>query len=211
LRGWNQSEILRYVSGRKASPADDRAVEILRESDRILELGCGPGLVAGRLKPDFMVCSDISPGFLAVARVNAPASTQICADPLFLPFGDAAFDAVLAMAVLHHIEPDLLPGTLRESRRVIEPGGFFLLVEDWAFTDPTPIESKAMQTRFSGGNHEYHLSWNLWDRLFEDAGFRLAERSWPARPFDNYSTDSVSSDAESAVVRMMAAVYERSS
>jgi hypothetical protein len=114
------------------------------------------------------------------------------------------------MAVLHHIEPDLMPGALWESHRVLVPGGCFLLVEDWAFTDPTPFESEAWQERFSGKSHEYHLSWIEWDRLFEKTGFRLVERSWPARPFEIPLRGPDAADSHPSVVRMMAAVYERS-
>jgi SAM-dependent methyltransferase len=201
MRGWSREKVAGYSAGRRSSPADDCVVETLFGRERILELGCGPALVAGRLSALQLVCTDITEGFLPVAKVNAPASTVLCADPVTLPFHDGVFDTVLAMAVLHHLKRSDLDAALQESCRVLNPGGWFLLLEDWAFTDPTPTEQEARKTRFAKGHDEFHLTWAEWDEAFGNAGFELLKRKWPERFFGEPS--------EGRRVRMMAALYAR--
>lgn len=201
MKGWDNERAGAYTAGRIPSPADDRVVGLISGGRRVLELGCGPALVSGRLDADLLVCTDVTWGFLPVARVNAPASTVMCADPVHLPFSDGVFDTVLAMAVLHHLAEGELEAALHEARRVLEPMGRFMLLEDWAFTAPTPAESMAKAIRFQAGNDEFHLSFQEWDRVFGEAGFVLLTRHWPSRLFQ--SGGSVHE------VRMMAALYER--
>lgn len=201
MKGWSREKAAAYSEGRRPSPADDCVVDTLLGRERILELGCGPALVSGRLSASQLVCSDITEAFLPVARVNAPASTVLCADPITLPFRCGVFDTVLAMAVLHHLERSDLDAALRESCRVLKPGGWFLLLEDWSFTDPTPVEREAKKARFEKGQDEFHLTWAEWDEAFLKAGFDLLKRQWPERQFGDPS--------EGRRVRMMAALYVR--
>jgi len=97
--------------------------------DRALEVGAGTGyfslnlLAAGRVRS--AVCTDISPGMLAVLRGNAARLglevDAVRCDAETLPFADASFDLVLGHAVLHHI-PDL-DRAFAEFSRVLRPGG----------------------------------------------------------------------------------------
>ena len=201
MKGWSREKVAEYSRGRRPSPADDLVVETLSGRKRILELGCGPGLVSGRLSPDLLVCTDVTEAFLPVTRVNAPASTVLCADPVTLPFGEGVFDTVLAMAVLHHLERSSLDSALLESHRVLNAHGWFMLLEDWSFTDPTGAELKAREERFAGGCDEFHLTWAEWDETFGNAGFVLLRRRWPERLFGDPSLGRR--------VRMMAALYSR--
>lgn len=140
-------------------------------------------------------------------KVNAPASTALCTDPAELPFKNGSFDAVLAMAVLHHMNTNDLARTLEESHRVLMPDGCFLLLEDWAFTDPTRSELEAKRIRFMQGNDEFHLTWPDWDSRFAESGFRLVERCWPKRRFMEVAGRKPSRGL--LMVRMMAALYDR--
>jgi len=201
VKGWSREKVEEYSGGRRSSPADDWVVDALRGRERVLELGCGPALASGRLSAPLLVCTDITEGFLPVAKVNAPASTVLCADPVTLPFQDGVFDSVLAMAVLHHLERSCLDAALEESWRVLDTRGWFLLLEDWSFTDPTPVELEAKQQRFEKGHDEFHLTWAEWDEAFKKAGFGLLRRQWPERRFGDPSGGRS--------VRMMAALYSR--
>lgn len=201
MKGWSREQVASYSEGRRSSPADDCVVDTLQGRERILELGCGPALASRRLSAAQLVCTDITEAFLPVARVNAPASTVLCADPVTLPFRDGVFDCVLAMAVLHHLERSNLDAALRESWRVLNQQGWFLLLEDWSFTDPTPIELEAKKERFEKGHDEFHLTWAEWDEAFENTGFELLKRQWPDRLFGDPS--------KGRRVRMMAALYGR--
>jgi 2-polyprenyl-6-hydroxyphenyl methylase/3-demethylubiquinone-9 3-methyltransferase len=94
---------------------------------RILDAGCGGGLVARELAAAGaeVVGVDRSLGSLGVARRAAPSRFRPAQGRLErLPFPDAAFDAVVAADVLEHL-PDL-PAAVAELARVLRPGGSFL-------------------------------------------------------------------------------------
>ncbi len=52
-----------------------------------------------------------------------------------LPFRDNFFDVVTMLAVFEHIEPGRLAGTLKEIRRVLKPGGRFIMTTPCPWTD----------------------------------------------------------------------------
>ena len=106
----------------------------LRAGERVLDAGCGTGYLAAglrRARPDVLVVgSDLSAGMLGNARA-AGADPLVQADATRLPFGDGAFDLVVARGVLHHL-PDVA-AALREWRRVLAAGGAVVLL-----SEPTP-------------------------------------------------------------------------
>lgn len=53
-----------------------------------------------------------------------------------LPFHDGQFDVVTMLAVYEHIEPSKLLGIVREIRRILLPGGLFILTTPAFWTDP---------------------------------------------------------------------------
>lgn len=95
-------------------------------SDRVLDLGCGTGIVARVLRDRLgaaarIVGVDRHPDMIAKARSLAPALEWREADAAALPFGDGSFDVVLAQQVLQFV-PDPSAAT-REIARVLAPGG----------------------------------------------------------------------------------------
>jgi ubiquinone/menaquinone biosynthesis C-methylase UbiE/uncharacterized protein YbaR (Trm112 family) len=99
----------------------------------ILETGCGLGndgleLLSSGYR---LVETDIAPGSLKEAqRLHqaggfAETSTHLLADAENLPFNSGCFDGALMVASLHHL-PDPL-ASLKEMRRVLRPGGMFVL------------------------------------------------------------------------------------
>ncbi len=97
------------------------------EGLRMLDLGCGKGRFARALagRGAELIGLDLSRGMLAAAdgldRVQASARR--------LPFRSSSFDAVLAVEVLEHLEPQALDPVLAEARRVLRPGGRFVIVD----------------------------------------------------------------------------------
>jgi SAM-dependent methyltransferase len=53
-----------------------------------------------------------------------------------LPFDDAAVDVVTMLAVFEHIPPNALTPLLAETRRVLRPGGRFVMTTPAGWTDP---------------------------------------------------------------------------
>jgi SAM-dependent methyltransferase len=106
---------------------DDLEVEVASRylGERVLEAGCGTGLILRRLDPktEQSVGIDLSAGMLSVARSRGLEVVQCPVDTL--PFPDDCFDTVVSFKVLAHV-PDI-EGALRELTRVTRPGGHLLL------------------------------------------------------------------------------------
>jgi SAM-dependent methyltransferase len=90
---------------------------------KTLDLGCGEGRLSRDLKAlgHDIVGVDASPTMLAAARQADPKIETHLADAAALPFPDGAFDCVVAFMSLQDV--DDVAGALRESGRVLEPGG----------------------------------------------------------------------------------------
>ncbi len=94
---------------------------------RVLDLGCGPGVVCGLAAERHALPTgvDVSPGMLAEARRRHPGLPFVEADAVSLPFADAAFDACVGGFVLNHLPaPDAVAAELA---RVLAPGGALAL------------------------------------------------------------------------------------
>ena len=90
---------------------------------RVLDLACGPGLVArgAAERGALPVGLDFSSAMVALARANHPGIRFEEGDAEVLAFADESFDAVVANFGIHHVaEPDR---ALAEARRVLQPGG----------------------------------------------------------------------------------------
>lgn len=115
---------------------------LLRQADlhrghRVLDVGCGTGTFLVRLErqhPDVdAVGLDPDPKALARARTKARrAGVDLQLDQGFadaMPYDDATFDRVFSSFVIHHLDPADRVNAFREIRRVLEPGGRFLLAD----------------------------------------------------------------------------------
>lgn len=92
---------------------------------RILDAGCGSGRLAAELAARGALMSgfDGSPAMLQLARQRLADSVPLTVADLGepLPYGDGAFDDVVASLVLHYLGD--WSGPLAELRRVLRPGG----------------------------------------------------------------------------------------
>lgn len=100
---------------------------------RVLDVGCGPGLMTRALaERGWEVCGiDLLEPAVAQAREEAdrsewgPRAHYAAGDADALPFAPAAFDAVIAMGVLEYL-PDATR-FVAEMRRVLRPGGLLVV------------------------------------------------------------------------------------
>jgi SAM-dependent methyltransferase len=89
---------------------------------RVLDVGCGTGGTMERLRAlgGEPVGLDVEPLALAFCRARGH-SRLLLGSATALPFTDGAFDAVVALDVLEHIDDDA--AAAREIGRVLAPGG----------------------------------------------------------------------------------------
>lgn len=90
---------------------------------RLLDVGCGTGLLAQRLAREgyAVVGLDLSYGMLLQGGRRL---RYVQGDGAALPFPDASFDLTVTVAALHHIfEPRAVAATIHEMLRVTRPGG----------------------------------------------------------------------------------------
>ena len=96
---------------------------------RILEIGCGPGALAGALRRWYpraeITGLDRDSAFIEFARAHEPGVAFIEGDATALPFPDGAFDVTISNTVSEHIEPGPFYG---EQKRVLKEGGVCLVL-----------------------------------------------------------------------------------
>ena len=101
-------------------------VETSPPPGRLLDVGCGTGVLAARLAARGYEATGLDPsdGMLSVLRERAPAVTAVQASATEMPFDDAEFDLSVSVATMHHIaDPDAVRRALAEMVRVVRPGG----------------------------------------------------------------------------------------
>jgi len=126
--------------GRYSRPLAEQFVDLVavRPSDRVLDVGCGPGILTAplveRCGPEGVGAVDPSPPFVADVRERLPGVDVREAAAEALPFDDHAFDAALAQLVVHFMT-DPVAG-LRGMGRVTKPGGV-VAASVWDFVGGT--------------------------------------------------------------------------
>jgi SAM-dependent methyltransferase len=96
----------------------------------ILDLGCGTGEYAHLFPPGDYTGVDLSDRYVAFAQRHRPRHCFERQSGTALSFADGQFRAVLINGVLHHLDDDVCEAVLREARRVLDPRGSLLLIED---------------------------------------------------------------------------------
>jgi ubiquinone/menaquinone biosynthesis C-methylase UbiE len=150
---------------------------------RVLDLGCGTGILTDRLRRDGMasvlVGCDLSLGMLeqAVGRSSEPAWVQ--GDATRLPFAGGSFDTAVSTEAFHWI-PDQ-PAALRELHRVLRPGGRIVL----AFVNPAVRGTSRAAEAFSrvAGQPAHWPTRRGMRRMCEQAGFEVVAQDRVRRVF----------------------------
>jgi cyclopropane fatty-acyl-phospholipid synthase-like methyltransferase len=76
-----------------------------RVGARILEIGCGPGTIAGYLPDSEYVGLDVSSKYIEMARKRFPRAQFVCQRvSQFSLAKQQGFDAVLALGIVHHLD-----------------------------------------------------------------------------------------------------------
>lgn len=139
---------------------------------RILDVGCGTGVLLGRLfaaHPGSRLSGvDSAPQMLDIARKRLPEGIELReASAEHLPYPEAAFDIVVSTSMFHYLpDPNL---ALREMERVLRPGGT-VVVTDWCADFLVCRICEAYLSIFREVRYSIHRS-GEWLSLLAGAGF----------------------------------------
>lgn len=135
-----REEFARQAPRMDAAPAfrEEGTLRRIREAvgrpGRVLDVACGPGLVAEALAgvAGEIVGVDATPEMIALARerllkAGVPGAAFHEGAAEALPFPDASFDAVVTRLSLHHFPR--VPAALAEMRRVLVAGGRLVVAD----------------------------------------------------------------------------------
>lgn len=155
---WSESDHVQdYLDRRSQFPwreiAYDHLMELVPAAiGRVLDLGCGDGMVVGRVVDAFpsveAIACDFSPAMLDRARdrfADRPTVTIVEHDldqPLPGEWGE--FDAVVSAFAIHHVVDDRKRALYGEVLDHLRPGGVFCNLEHVA--SPTPELHEAFLT-----------------------------------------------------------------
>jgi ubiquinone/menaquinone biosynthesis C-methylase UbiE len=143
--------------------------------ETLLDVPCGTGELERRLLSEFpdlrVTGADLSAEMLKQARDKEPdrPATWIQADVARLPLADEVFDVIVCANSFHYFRA--AETALGELRRVLRPGGTFLLV-DWC-DDYLTCKLCSLWLRWS--DPAFHRAYSLQScrSLLADAGFHV--------------------------------------
>jgi ubiquinone/menaquinone biosynthesis C-methylase UbiE len=170
-----------------------RAAVAPTKTSAILDVGCGPGILAAALAPHAreVMAFDLTPEMLAKARKRCGGAGLLNVRVALgraeeLPFPDGCFDAVVSRVTLHHV-PDP-QRALGEMARVTRPHGRIVLADVVASEVAEDAELHNAIEVLRDPSHVRMLALGEIQRLIEAAGLRPAALStWDmAREFDEW-------------------------
>jgi ubiquinone/menaquinone biosynthesis C-methylase UbiE len=142
----------------------------VRETDRVLDVGCGAGWVAAMLHgrgQREVIGVDVVDG----RRTDIPHFELF--DGVALPFPDQRFDAVVLAFVLHHVPNDRKRALLREVGRVV--CGHVVVLEDtpvnWIDRLMNQLHGRAYRRSIGSRASFGFYTQAEWETLFRDEGF----------------------------------------
>jgi ubiquinone/menaquinone biosynthesis C-methylase UbiE len=149
----------------------DAVIAALRRagSRRVVDVGCGTGILATRiqrdLEPELVYGCDPTPGMLEKARERSAAVQWIQGAAEQLPLDDDAVDAVVTTEAFQFFDQ---PAAVEEFHRVLEPGGLLAIA---VITPVLPLPGVVLERipatwRTPGGLRG----------LVEDAGFEVTDQ-----------------------------------
>ncbi|KAJ5771138.1 uncharacterized protein N7511_003189 [Penicillium nucicola] len=126
----HSKKVLKTHSWRTAQNSAPHLLPYIKPTDKILDVGCGPGSISvslAKLVPEGSVIgieyvADPLPSAQALASAEGVTNIEFSQGDIHaLPFEDSVFDIVHAHQVLQHVADPVL--ALREMKRVVKSGG----------------------------------------------------------------------------------------
>jgi arsenite methyltransferase len=157
----------------------------LREGERVLDIGSGPGLLAYEMAasvgPNGRLCGiDISEDMLTMSRkrcADQPWTEFQRADATNLPYPDDSFDAAASTQVYEYVRD--VPVALAELYRIARPGGRAVILDtDYgSLVIHTEDETRMKRVLSAWNEHFVHAGLpRTLSRQLRDAGFTIRQR-----------------------------------
>jgi ubiquinone/menaquinone biosynthesis C-methylase UbiE len=144
-------------------------------SDTVLDVGCGPGLLACAFAPHALRATgvDVTTAMLEQARTeqrnrNLPNLSWVQADATCLPYRDHQFSLVTSRLTFHHLVQPL--AVLREMARVCRRGGSVVVVDVSPPADKVAAFDRMEKLR--DPSHTHALPLEELTALFASAGLQ---------------------------------------
>ncbi len=118
-----------YANNPNTLKALSKLRSVLEKNSKIIDLGCGTGIPAGKYLVDNgydVTGVDISTEMVKLSKKNVPKMHCVCGDFSKLSFKDHSFDAGIALFSLLHVAKKDMITVLKEFHRVIKKGGYLL-------------------------------------------------------------------------------------
>jgi ubiquinone/menaquinone biosynthesis C-methylase UbiE len=152
--------------------------------DRVLEVACGPGIVAQAIAPfaTELHCIDATPEMILLAkeRLARAGKGHVTFHEAFaedLPFGDDAFDVVVTRLSFHHFAD--LQKVLAEFHRVLRPQGRLVVADIISSKDPEESHLHNALEQLRDPTHVAMLSRQAFHIALRQGGFKsLFEHTW---------------------------------
>jgi ubiquinone/menaquinone biosynthesis C-methylase UbiE len=169
----NKSFLYKYIE----MPATLSLLEDIK-GKKLLDLGCGPGVLAKLLQSEGASVSgiDISAKMIEMARANAHGIDFKVGSGYRLPYPPESFDIVLAAYSMEYFED--LNKVLREIKRVLKKNGRFV------FSIPTPIQETT--DHIEGRPHTWRKFEGYFDTGFRNSKWNTVKMHYMHRTYENW-------------------------
>ncbi|MGB8216462.1 MAG: methyltransferase domain-containing protein [Candidatus Methanoperedens sp.] len=181
---WKRKEPDAVPEVEKGSRADV-ALKLLEKGDKLLDIGCGDGIVGYFVANDYkqIYGVDVSDIALKIAEKRGVITRKMNVNNDALPYEDNFFDAITCLDVIEHVfEPFNL---ITEIFRVMKNGGILIIstpnIRYWHHLFDMAINGRFPKTsgdveHYDGG-HLHYFTFRDIEEMLEKRGFKVIQRS----------------------------------
>ena len=156
-----------------------------RESDRVLDVGCGSGVVAAHLaKLPVAECVAVDGNSLAIdfarSHFSRPNLQFTLAFVDELDFSPGYFDSACCLELIEHLYPSQGEALLRDLKRLVRPGGRLLITTPnsrslWPLIEWL-LDRSGKVPKLAGDQHVSYYNHESLKRLAESVGWTTVEQ-----------------------------------